>query len=55
MNVFEIAHSELEFENKSCTFFMEIKRVIVIRISPTELLEMRIPIICHWRGVKLEV
>ena len=36
-------------------FFMEIKRVIVIWISPTELPNIRIPILCRWRGVKVEV
>ena len=34
---------------------MEIKRVIVIWISPTELAEIQIPIMCRWRGVKMEV
>ena len=36
-------------------FFMEIKRVIVIWISPTELPKIWIPILCRWRGVKVEV
>ena len=34
---------------------MEIKRVIVIWISPTKLLEIRIPIMCRSRGVQVEV
>ena len=34
---------------------MEIKRVIVIWISPTELPEIRIPIMCRWGGEKMEV
>ena len=36
-------------------FFMEIEKVIVICISPTELLEIRIPIFWEWTGVKMEV
>ena len=46
---------ELELELEFCIFSMEIKRVNIIRISPTELLEIRITIMCRWRGVKMEV
>ena len=34
---------------------MEIKRVILVRIWPTLLPEIRIPIIRHWRGIEKEV
>ena len=34
---------------------MEIKRVIVICISAIELPELRIPIMCRWRGLQMEV
>ena len=34
---------------------MEIKSVIIIWISSTELPEIRIPIKWQWRGVKMEV
>ena len=34
---------------------MEIKRVILVWIYPTELPEIRIPLMCRWRGIKKEV
>ena len=51
----ESTHSEFKFEHKFCIFSMEIKRVIVNWISPTELPEIWIPIMRRWRDVKMEV
>jgi len=36
-------------------FSKEIKRVIVVCFGPTELPEIRIPILSQWAGVKMEV
>ena len=55
MIVLECTHSKHEFEQNFCIFLMEINRVIVLRMCPTELPEIRIPIMCRWRGVKMEV
>ena len=55
LGVLESTHSELEFEHKFSIFLMEIKRVILVRICPTELPEIWIPIMCRERGIKKEV
>ena len=53
-NVLESRHSELEFGDKLGILLTKIKRVIVIRIWATELPDIRIPIMCRLRGVKME-
>ena len=55
MNVLEITHSELKFEEKFCSFLMEIKIVIVLWIFRNVVPEIRNPIMCQWTGVKMEV
>jgi len=45
----------LQFEQKLCIFSIEIERVIVRWIYPMELPKIRIPILCWWKGVKIEV
>ena len=47
LNALESTHSKLEFEHKFCIFTMEMKRVIVVWICPSELLEMWITIMCR--------
>jgi len=42
--------------NTNFVFFSkELEGYIVIWICPNQILEMRIPIMCRWRGVKMEV
>ena len=55
LSVLESTHSKLEFEHKFFIFTMEIKRVILVRIWPALLPEIRIPIIRHLRGIEKEV
>ena len=43
-NVLESTHMEHEFEHKFFILSMEIERVIVVSIWPSELFEIRIPI-----------
>ena len=55
LNILESKHSKLEFEHKFCIFSKEIKRVIVVSICPSEFSKIWNPIMCRWRGVKMEV
>ena len=55
LNILESTHSELEFEKEFWFFSKKIKRVIVIWIWPTELPEIRIPIMFRQKGVKMEI
>ena len=55
LNVLESTHSEVEYEHKFHMFSIEIVRVIFLWICPTEIPEIRIPVMCRWRGVKIAV
>ena len=55
LSVLESTLSKIEFEPKFFIFLAEIKRVILVRIWPTLLPEIQIPIIRHWRGIEKEV
>ena len=55
LSVLERTLSKIEFEPKFFIFSTEIKRVTLVRIWPTLLPEIRIPIIRHWRGIEKEV
>ena len=54
-NVLESRHSKLEFGLKFIIFLTKIKIVVVVWIWPIELPEIRIPIMCWLRSVKMEV
>ena len=53
-NVLESTHSEFEYEHKLFIFSIEIKRFIVHWVCPAEVPEIRIPVMCKWRGVQIE-